>query len=171
MLAGKWRKGGTRDGDDVMTDAVKLLGCHVGMDGGTRTDTTKGLAAAAKAWAWCTTKSRIMRVKLDLSLTAGSWRRWSCPRCSTVLEFDPAVVRRETGITRMEMGGKCTFKDVAKWCGIKTVDEYVSKRTAQYTWDTLGDIRVNGSRRRCSPRESLTSAVRQCSTRLQDECA
>ena len=56
-----WR---ARDGDDVVADAVKLLGCHVGMDGGTRTDTTTRKSAAAMAWATI----RAMRVKLDLSL-------------------------------------------------------------------------------------------------------
>ena len=58
MLAGKWRNGGTRDGDDV-TGAVKLLGRHVDMDGGTRADTTKRTAAAVRTG---------HNLKLDLSL-------------------------------------------------------------------------------------------------------
>ena len=66
MFAGKWRKGGTRDDDELMAEAVKLLVCHVDMDGNTRTDTTMRPAAAAKAWS--TSTHRIMRGKTDLSL-------------------------------------------------------------------------------------------------------
>ena len=49
LLAGRCRKGSTRDGDGVMAETVKLQGCHVDMDGGTRTDTTKRLCGGGRS--------------------------------------------------------------------------------------------------------------------------
>ena len=43
-----------------------------------------------------------------------------------------AVVWSETGTARMDMSGKYMVNDLTKWCGIRTVDEYIFQRTAQY---------------------------------------
>ena len=148
-----WRKGGTRDGDDVISSAVKLLACHVDVDGGTRTDTTKRVAAAAKAWS--TIKSRHVRVMLDLSVTGRILEAVVLSKTTTKLWRQLCGVRRASrawnsvGSTRMT-----TFRNgVAS----KRLTSTFSNALLS-TWDTVDGTRVIMSSRRWSPRELRISA-------------
>ena len=129
------------DGDDMTSDAVKLLGCLVDLGRGTRADTTKRISAAVEEWG--AIKSRLTRVNLTCLSRAGSWMRWFCPLCSVARKFYPSRLRKNggkrrylvfvnkivaavvwsvLGMTRMQVSGIYTYDDFAKWCGIKTVD-------------------------------------------------
>eukprot|EP00959_Pyramimonas_sp_CCMP1952_P021107 444828-Pyramimonas_sp.AAC.1 len=133
---------------DELLNAAKLLGGWVDMDGGTRTDTSKRIAAAAKAWGGI--RKPLVKMKIDLKLKGRIVEAVVFAALFYAAEVRPftyaerqryqvcmnkvikAIVWSVHKTTLREMEGKYMMFNLYEWCGVRAAEEYIALKTIQY---------------------------------------
>mmetsp|Transcript_73708 Transcript_73708/g.208752 ORF Transcript_73708/g.208752 Transcript_73708/m.208752 type:complete len:1462 (+) Transcript_73708:383-4768(+) len=132
----------------VVQSAIRLLGCWIDKDGGSRTDQRKRLQAAGNLWGKI--KKQVMHSGLSLRLKGriveatvfatlffgAEVRTFTVEQSREYQRFCDKIARflvfPETGLALRKMEGNTTMEDVRRILGFRTVEEYALERQLRY---------------------------------------